>query len=104
MYYDQTGNEWKRFNTYDGGGVTAAHALGIPVGILTGEKTRIVSARAAKLKVDFVVQGVRDAGSLRLERCPQGKLSGREGAGNPGDGQTGRRGLFPRVCRNDFEP
>lgn len=60
MYYDQTGNEWKKFHTYDGGGVTAAHALGIPVGILTGEKTRIVAARAKKLKVDFVLQGVKD--------------------------------------------
>ena len=75
MYYDQTGNEWKRFNTYDGGGVTAAHALGIPVGILTGEKTRIVAARAAKLKVDFVVQGVRDKLAEAQNLCNRLKIN-----------------------------
>ena len=34
MYYDQTGNEWKKFNTSDSAGVLFAHRLGIPVGIL----------------------------------------------------------------------
>ena len=33
MYYDQTGNEWKKFNTSDGAGVLFAHRLNIPVGI-----------------------------------------------------------------------
>ena len=36
MYYDKTGNEWKKFHTYDSAGVLFAHHLGIPVGILTG--------------------------------------------------------------------
>ncbi|MDE6808917.1 MAG: HAD-IIIA family hydrolase [Muribaculaceae bacterium] len=60
MYYDQTGNEWKRFHTYDGAGVSYAHQFGIPVGILTGEDTKIVERRAAKLKVDYLYQGVTD--------------------------------------------
>ena len=59
MYYDQTGNEWKKFNTYDSAGVLFAHKLNIPVGILTGEKTTIVERRANKLKVDYLLQGVR---------------------------------------------
>lgn len=37
MYYDQTGNEWKKFHTYDSAGVYWAHRLNIPVGIITGE-------------------------------------------------------------------
>ena len=41
MYYDKTGNEWKKFHTYDSAGVLFAHHLGIPVGILTGEDTNI---------------------------------------------------------------
>lgn len=69
MYYDQTGNEWKRFHTYDGAGVTLAHARGIPVGIITGENTEIVSRRAKKLKVDFLFQGVMDKLSVAKELC-----------------------------------
>ena len=60
MYYDQTGNEWKRFSTYDGAGVVKAHRNGIPVGIITGEDTKIVERRAEKLKVDYVFQGISD--------------------------------------------
>lgn len=60
MYYDQTGNEWKRFSTYDGAGVVLAHQNKIPVGILTGENTEIVSRRKDKLKIDFLFQGVKD--------------------------------------------
>ena len=69
MYYDQTGNEWKRFHTYDGAGVTLAHARGIPVGIITGEDTEIVSRRAKKLNVDFLFQGVRDKLSVAGQLC-----------------------------------
>jgi len=69
MYYDQTGNEWKRFNTYDGGGVMLAHKHNIPVGIITGEDTEIVSRRAEKLKVDYLFQGVRDKLSVAKQLC-----------------------------------
>lgn len=58
MYYDQTGNEWKKFHTYDSAGVLLAHLFQIPVGILTGEKTEIVRRRAEKLKIDFLHQGI----------------------------------------------
>lgn len=60
MYYDQTGNEWKRFSTYDGGGVRRAHEKGVPVGIVTAERTIIVENRAKKLNVDFVFQGIKN--------------------------------------------
>lgn len=69
MYYDQTGNEWKRFHTYDSAGVLYAHRLGIPVGIITGEETEIVERRAKKLKVDFVYQGVKDKLCIVNELC-----------------------------------
>ncbi|MEN8194758.1 MAG: acylneuraminate cytidylyltransferase, partial [Bacteroidota bacterium] len=42
MYYDQTGNELKKFNTSDSAGVLFCHKLNIPVGIITGEDTKIV--------------------------------------------------------------
>ena len=58
MYYDQDGNEWKKFHTYDSAGVLFAHRAGIPVGIITSENTQIVERRAKKLKVDYLCQGV----------------------------------------------
>lgn len=60
MYYDQTANEWKKFNTYDSAGVLFAHAFNIPVGIITGENTDIVKRRADKLKVDYCFLGIKD--------------------------------------------
>lgn len=69
MFYDQTGNEWKKFNTSDSAGIFWAHNKGIPVGILTGEKTEIVRRRAEKLKVDYLFQGVVDKLSAAEELC-----------------------------------
>ncbi len=69
MYYDQLGNEWKKFNTYDSFGVLLAHQNGIPVGIITGESTEIVSRRATKLKVDYLYQGVANKLKVALELC-----------------------------------
>jgi len=67
MYYDQLGNEWKKFHTYDSAGVMFAHKLNIPIGIITGENTIIVKRRAEKLKVDYLYQGVKDKLSLVKE-------------------------------------
>ena len=71
MYYDQTGNEWKKFHTYDSAGVLFAHQKNIPVGIITGETTEIVKRRAGKLKVDFLYQGVRNKVEAAREICQQ---------------------------------
>lgn len=71
MYYDQTGNEWKKFHTYDSAGVLFAHQKNIPVGIITGEETEIVRRRAEKLKVDFLYQGVRNKVEVANGLCQQ---------------------------------
>ncbi len=60
MYYDQEGNELKRFHTYDSAGVLFARILEIPVAIITGEETKIVERRANKLKIDYLFQGVKN--------------------------------------------
>ncbi|HPG74254.1 MAG TPA: acylneuraminate cytidylyltransferase, partial [Bacteroidales bacterium] len=36
MYYDQTGNEFKKFNTSDSAGVLFLKMLNIPMAIVTG--------------------------------------------------------------------
>lgn len=69
MFYDQTGNEWKKFNTYDSAGVLFCHQNNIPVGIITGEDTEIVSRRAIKLKVDYIFQGVNNKLDVALNLC-----------------------------------
>lgn len=69
MYYDQTDNEWKKFNTYDSAGVLFAHQRGIKVGIITGETTDIVSRRANKLKVDYLFQGAKDKLAIAKSIC-----------------------------------
>lgn len=60
MYYDQTGNEWKKFNTSDSAGVIFLRLLEIPVGIITGENTEIVRRRAEKLKITHLKMGVKN--------------------------------------------
>jgi len=69
MYYDQTGNEWKRFNTYDSAGVLFAHKCNIPVGIITGESTEIVKRRAEKLKIDYLYQGIDNKLEVAIILC-----------------------------------
>lgn len=75
MYYDQTGNEWKKFNTYDSAGVLFAHRYNIPVGIITSEETEIVRRRAEKLKVEYLYQGVKDKLALVNNLCIMLKIS-----------------------------
>lgn len=80
MYYDQTGNEWKKFHTYDSAGVLLAHKMHIPVGIITGENTEIVRRRAEKLKVDFLFQGVSDKLKVAKDLLEQLSLTLKEAA------------------------
>ena len=69
MYYDQTGNEWKKFHTYDSAGVLLAHKMNVPVGIITGEDTEIVRRRAEKLHIDYLFQGVKNKLAVALDLC-----------------------------------
>jgi 3-deoxy-D-manno-octulosonate 8-phosphate phosphatase (KDO 8-P phosphatase) len=60
MYYDEFGNEFKKFHTYDSAGVLFCKVLKIPVGIITGEKVNSVKKRAEKLKVDYLFSGIKE--------------------------------------------
>lgn len=71
MYYDQTGNELKKFHTYDSAGVLFAHQKGIPVGIITSEDTEIVKRRAHKLKVEYLFQGVNNKLECATKLCEE---------------------------------
>ncbi len=69
MYYDQTGNEWKKFNTADSAGVLFCKKLSIPVAIITGENTEIVAKRAKKLNIEYLFQGISDKLKVAQQLC-----------------------------------
>ena len=64
MYYTSTGDTMKKFNTRDGMALQLLLRAGGTVGIVTSETTEIVTRRAEKLGLDFLVQGKRDGGKL----------------------------------------
>ncbi len=69
MYYDQSGNEWKKFNTGDSAGVLFLRLLNIPTAIITGEDTEIVRRRAQKLKIPHLFMGVKNKLKVARELC-----------------------------------
>ena len=60
MYYSAGGGESKKFNTRDGKGIELARDMSLKTAFLTSEDTPIVEARAKKLKIDYVMQGITD--------------------------------------------
>ena len=80
MYYSESGDELKKFNTHDGKGLELLRKSGIKTGIITSEDTNMVSNRAKKLKVDYLYQGVEGKSKLdcALEICKELKLELRE--------------------------
>ena len=71
MYYTASGDTMKKFNTRDGMGLQLLQREGVKVGIVTSENTEIVTRRAEKLGLDYLVQGKRYGGKLAatLEIC-----------------------------------
>lgn len=73
MYYTESGDEFKKFNTHDGMAFSILRERGIKAGIITSEKTKIVENRAKKLRADYLYQGAKGDGKLQaaLEICQQ---------------------------------
>jgi len=69
MYYDNDGNEWKKFNTSDSGGVVMLRMLDIPVAIISGEDTEILRRRAQKLKIKHLFMGIKDKLAVAQDLC-----------------------------------
>ncbi|MGL5348545.1 MAG: HAD-IIIA family hydrolase [Peptostreptococcaceae bacterium] len=60
MYYTDTGDEMKKFNTKDGMAFELLKKEGILTGIVTGENTEMIKMRAEKLKVDELYMGIKN--------------------------------------------
>lgn len=60
IYYDESGNELKKFSVKDGAGMCAARACGMQLIVLTGRQCKATERRMRELKVDRLFQGVQD--------------------------------------------
>lgn len=60
MYYTESGDEFKKFCTYDGMGFQLLQRKGVKVGILTTEDKDLNRRRAKKLGLDFDFHGAKD--------------------------------------------
>ena len=67
MYYAESGDEWKKFNTRDGMGIKLLQRAGIITAIVTQERTKLVARRAEKLAIPELHQGVMDKLALIRE-------------------------------------
>lgn len=59
IYYDEHGNELKKFCTKDAAGFFAAHHLGIKIIVITGRECFATQRRLSELKVDYIFQNVK---------------------------------------------
>lgn len=67
IYYDNFGNEIKKFNTRDAAGIFAAKQVGIKIIVLTGRVSKAVERRMQDLKVDWIEQGVHNKRKRLIE-------------------------------------
>lgn len=82
MYYSESGDEQKKFDTRDGMAFQILRERGIRTAIITGESTRLVERRSAKIGADFLIQGRRGGGKLEAARkiCSELRISLAEAA------------------------
>ena len=64
IYYDNTGNELKKFNTRDGVGFLVASLVGIQTGIITGRECTATARRMTELGSTFIFQNIKDKKSF----------------------------------------
>jgi 3-deoxy-D-manno-octulosonate 8-phosphate phosphatase (KDO 8-P phosphatase) len=75
MYYSESGDEWKKFNTRDGMGIKLLQKAGFVTAIVTQERTKLVARRAEKLAIPELHQGVMDKLTVIREMAGRHGLS-----------------------------
>ena len=60
IYYDENGNEIKKFCTRDAAGFFAAHSVGIKIMVLTGRECAATTRRMKEMKVEYLCQNVKN--------------------------------------------
>ena len=78
VYYDEHGNELKKFCTKDGAGFFAAREAGIGIVVLTGRECAATSRRMAEMKVDHLVQNCKDKVAYLTRFMAENGVAGEE--------------------------
>lgn len=60
IYYDENGNELKKFNTRDAAGYFVAKVAGIKIMVLTGRECYATTRRMQEMKIDYIYQNIVD--------------------------------------------
>jgi 3-deoxy-D-manno-octulosonate 8-phosphate phosphatase (KDO 8-P phosphatase) len=84
LYYSDSGEEFKRFNSQDGHGIKMLRASGVEIAIITGRSSRCVEARAKNLGIKHVYQGVENKLDAMVDLLDKLKLT-RDTAAYVGD-------------------
>ena len=58
IYYDDHGNELKKFCTKDAAGFFTAHQVGMKIMVLTGRECPAVTRRMQEMGVEYIFQNV----------------------------------------------
>lgn len=75
MYYSESGDEFKKFNTKDGMGLANLMKSGVITGIITKENTDMVRRRAEKLRLNELHMGVVDKLAVARDLCNKYNIS-----------------------------
>lgn len=78
IYYDEHGNELKKFCTKDAAGYFAAHRVGIKLMVLTGRECQATTRRMQEMKFDYIVQNIKDKEAYLKDFMAQNGISGQE--------------------------
>lgn len=74
IYYDENGNETKKFCTKDAAGFFAAHAVGMKIMVLTGRECAAVTRRMTEMNVDYLCQNVKNKQDFLAEFLKSNKF------------------------------
>lgn len=78
VYYDEHGNELKKFSTKDGAGFFAAHGAGMKIIVLTGRECAATTRRMTEMKVDYLIQNCRDKVAYLKQFMAEEQITGEQ--------------------------
>ncbi len=84
LYYSDSGQEFKRFNSQDGHGLKMLRASGVEIALITGRTSNCVTVRAQNLGIEYVYQGIENKLEAMIDLLNKLKLS-RDAAAYMGD-------------------
>lgn len=78
IYYDENGNELKKFCTKDAAGFFAARQVGIRIMVLTGRECAATTRRMTEMKVDYLVQNCKNKVEYLTQFMSDGHITKKE--------------------------